>query len=173
MAMHQRRVSRPAARIGLSLLEVIVSTVLVGVCLVAAARALGMTLFTQTGMADDAVAACLADDLLYEILQERYSDASGASEVQLDGDEVPQQKTGFDDVDDYHGWSETPPQDHSGQPIAGLSDWTRSVRVELVEPAEPAKISASDQGLKRITVEVEKGSRVRAVRSGLRASYGS
>jgi prepilin-type N-terminal cleavage/methylation domain-containing protein len=164
---------RPASRTGLSLIEVMVSTVLVGVCLVAAMRAFAMTLFTQTGMSDDAVAACLADDLLSEVIQKHYSDPSGASEVQVDGDEVPQQKTSFDDVDDYHGWKENPPQDHSGQPIAGLDDWTRGVRVELVEPAEPNKASASDQGLKRIIVEVEKGGRVRAVRSGLRANYDS
>jgi prepilin-type N-terminal cleavage/methylation domain-containing protein len=161
------------AQRGLSLLEVMVSTVLVGVCLVAALRALGMTLFTQTGMADDAVAACLADDLLYEVLQKRYADSSGASEVQVDGDEAAEQKTSFDDVDDYHGWEENPPQDASGQAISGLGDWTRKVQVELVEPAEPTKVSASDQGLKRITVEASKGGRVRAVRSGLRADYDS
>jgi hypothetical protein len=150
-----------------------VSTVLVGVCLVAAMRALGMTLFTQTGMSDDAVAACLAYDLLSEVLQKLYSDPTGATEVQVDGDEVPQQKTSFDDVDDYHGWKENPPQDDSGQSIAGLDAWTRGVRVELVEPAEPTKVSSSDQGLKRIIVEVEKGGRVRAVRSGLRGNYDS
>jgi prepilin-type N-terminal cleavage/methylation domain-containing protein len=161
------------AKSGLSLLEVMVSTVLVGVCLVAALRALGATLFTQTGMSDDAVAACLADDLLCEVLQKRYGDPSGAVEVQVDGDEVPQQKTSFDDVDDYHGWKENPPQDQSGQPITGLDNWTRGVRVELVEPAEPTKVSPSDQGLKRITVEVVKGGQIRATRSGLRANYDS
>ena len=160
-------------RSGLSLLEVMVSTVLVGVCLVAAMRALGMTLFTQTGMADDAVAACLADDLLYEVMQKSYGDSSGATEVQVDGDEVSLQKTTFDDVDDYHGWKESPPQDSNGQAIEGLGDWTRMVRVEFVEPAEPSKDSASDQGLKRVTVEVVKNGRVRAMRSGLRADYES
>jgi prepilin-type N-terminal cleavage/methylation domain-containing protein len=172
---HGAKGNNPCAdmRAGLSLVEVMVSTVLVGVCLVAALRALGMTLFTQTGMADDAAAACLADDLLYEVLEKRYSDPSGATELQIDGDEAPQQKTSFDDVDDYHGWKENPPQNDSGQAIAGLGDWTRSVRVELVEPNEPVKVSASDQGLKRVTVEVVKGGRVRAVRSGLRANYDS
>jgi len=144
---------------------------LVGVCLVAALRALGMMLVTQTGMADDAAAACLADDLLTEVLQELYSDPSGSSGLQVDADEAPQQKTGFDDVDDYHGWRESPPQDASGKAIDGLGDWTRSVRVELVEPAEPNKVAASDQGLKRITVEVGKSGRIRATRSGLRGNY--
>jgi prepilin-type N-terminal cleavage/methylation domain-containing protein len=165
--------SRAFARRGLSLLEVMISTVLVGVCLVAALRALGMTLFTQTGMTDDAVAACLAEDLLYEVLQKHYSDPSGDSALQVDGDEAAEQKSSFDDVDDYHGWQENPPQDESGQAIPGFDDWTRSVRVELVEPADPTKVSASDQGLKRITVEVVKGGKIRATRSGLRANYDS
>jgi hypothetical protein len=132
-----------------------------------------MTLQTQNGMSDDTVAACLADDLLAEILQKLYSDPSGATALQADADEVPQQKTTFDDVDDYHGWKENPPQDARGQAITGLGDWTRSVRVELVEPADPNKFSTTDQGLKRITVEAIKAGRLRATRSGLRGKYNS
>jgi hypothetical protein len=150
-----------------------VSTMLIGICLVAAMRALGMTLMTKTGMADSAIAGSLADSLLHEVLQRRYEDPAGSADLQVDGDEVPLQKTTFDDVDDYHGWQENPPQDASGQPIAGLDDWTRSVRVELVEPGDPNKDSATDQGLKRVTIEVIKNGQIRASRSGLRARYES
>jgi Tfp pilus assembly protein PilV len=158
-------------RAGLSLVEVLVSTLLIGVCLVAALRAVGMTLYTQTGLADGAMAQSLACDLLSEILAKEYQDASRDAALQPDLDERPTDKTSFDDVDDYHRWQETPPQDRQGQAIAGLTGWTRSVRVEFVEATDPARVASSDSGLKRITVEVSKTGKLRASQTGLRGRY--
>jgi prepilin-type N-terminal cleavage/methylation domain-containing protein len=158
-------------RSGLSLLEVLISTMLIGVCLVAALRAVGMTLSTQTGLSDGAVAEALACDLLTEILAKDYQDSTQAATLQADLDERPTDKTSFDDVDDYHLWQESPPQDRQGQTIAGLTGWQRSVRVEFVEAADPTRDATSDTGLKRITVEVAKSGQLRASQSGLRGRY--
>ena len=130
-------------------------------------------MFTQNGMADDAVAACLADDLLYEVWQKHYGDPTDIEAIQVDAEEMPLQKTTFDDVDDYHGWRESPPQDGAGKAIDGMDGWVRNVRVEFADADDPGRVSASDQGVKRITVEVSKNNRVRASRSALRTRYDS
>jgi Tfp pilus assembly protein PilV len=159
-------------RFGLSLLEVLISTMLIGVCLIAALRAVGMTLSTQTGLSDGAVAEALACDLLTEILARDYQDSTQAATLQADLDERPADKTSFDDVDDYHLWKESPPQDRQGQAIVGLNGWQRSVTVEFVEATDPTRMASSDTGLKRITVLVMKSGQLRASQSGLRGRYG-
>ena len=41
------------------------------------------------------------------------------------------------DVDDYDGWSASPPEDKNGNPLVGFDDWGRSVSVEWVNPDNP------------------------------------
>jgi|GEM_PF-6598319 len=72
------------------------------------------------------------------------------------GPELPESSSSradWDDVDDYEGWSASPPQLKDGTPIADYSGWTREVAVAYVDPLDPNGLSASeDLGLKRIIV---------------------
>ena len=60
----------------------------------------------------------------------------------------------FDDVDDYHDWSQSPPQRRDGTVIPDLNGWGRSVAVQWVNPTNLSQTLGSDQGAKRMTVTV-------------------
>ncbi len=61
----------------------------------------------------------------------------------------------FDDVDDYDGWTASPPQQKNGTQLTGYDGWTRSVLVEYVDPLSPGGAAINnDGGAKRITVTV-------------------
>ena len=60
----------------------------------------------------------------------------------------------FDDVDDYHGWSSTPPVDRQGVPVPNADGFTRSAAVTLADPDDLNTISTSDQAIKQVVVTV-------------------
>jgi hypothetical protein len=160
-------------RRGLSLAEVSASTLLVGALIVTALQCLGSITRGRTSVADDARAEHLAQQLLVEILNDAYRDPGV---LPLFGPEVGEPSTvlgprsGWNDVDDYHGWSESPPQARDGSALANLTGWRREVVVQLVVPNNPANTSLLDQGLKRVTVTVKRNGEVMATRVGLRSS---
>ena len=71
-------------------------------------------------------------------------------------------------MDDFHNWSESPPQFANGTPMPDLAEWRRSVEVVWVNPADLSQTSASDLGVKRITVTVAHNNVVVATRIGIR-----
>ena len=145
----QRRLRR-----GLSLIEVSISTLLVGLVLVGSMRTLGHVLRSRGTTSIECRADALAAELLTEILDEAYEDAGGSPVFGRESGESGGDRVDFDDVDDYHGWSSTPPEDRSGIALPNSTNWQRDVTVEFVEPNSPSTVSGTDQGLKRVTVTV-------------------
>ena len=98
----------------------------------------------------------LAQNLMAEILQQSYIDQDdtptfGREPTELAGGST---RSNFDDVDDYDGWSSSPPRDREGTEIPGFAGWQRRVEVQWVVPINTVIVSASDTGAKRITVTV-------------------
>ncbi|MEQ8847519.1 prepilin-type N-terminal cleavage/methylation domain-containing protein [Botrimarina sp.] len=160
MKTRNARCSRRPHR-GVTLVEVVASTAIVGVVLSAALTTLGMAVSTQRAAASRVEAHALAESLLNEILAQPYEDPDGAPlpiGVESGEDGSPADRLSLDDVDDFDGWSRSPPEDASGAALAGFAGWTRSVSVELVgvEPdgAGRLRASGSDNGLKRVIVSV-------------------
>jgi Tfp pilus assembly protein PilV len=91
-------------------MEVVVSTLIVGVMTVAALNGLGSTTRSSELAGNRGIAAGLADDLMAEILSAPYSDPSGTAVFGLESGESNGSRAAFDDVDDYNGWTEQPPQ---------------------------------------------------------------
>lgn len=153
-------------RPGFSLLETAIASVLVGVLLVAAMRTIGASTFAQHRSAERVTGEFLADGLLAEILAKDYQDPSGVSEFGPGPDESS--KKDFDDVDDYHGWSESPPQNADGTPMPGLEGWRRTVAVVAVNSSTPTLDATGETGVKRITVVVEHNGTSISSRTALR-----
>lgn len=150
----KKKSRRRSQRRGLSLMEVVLSTLLVGVVLVGALRRAGAVIVGRMQSGEDVRAALLAQELLAEIVVEPYEDEGGAPVFGREAGESDGDRKDFDDVDDYHGWSKSPPETHDGKEYTDLDGWQRDVTVEWVQAANPAATSAVEQGLKRITVAV-------------------
>ena len=161
----------PAAyrRRGLSLIEVVISTLLVGLVLVSALRSTGGVIRVRTNNGDDARASQLAQQLLTEIMNGDYIDDGATPVFGPEAGEATGNRSAFDDVDDYHLWTASPPRDRSGTALPDLTGWQRDVTVEWVNPANPASTSGTDQGVKRITVTVQRNSVVLATVVSLRS----
>ncbi|MCX5685285.1 MAG: PKD domain-containing protein [Planctomycetota bacterium] len=76
----------------------------------------------------------------------------------------------FDDIDDYAGWTETPPQTRGGVPLPDFDGWKRSVTVEWANPTDLTQSSGSPTDIKRITVTVQRGDATVAKRVAYRSS---
>jgi hypothetical protein len=137
--------------------EVVASTLIVGVMTVAALNALGAATTSSSWAAKRAIAAGLADDLMAEIMQQAYREPDDPPLFGLESGEGLSNRLPFDDVDDYHNWNKTPPRARNGDTIDDRSDWNRSVTVTFVEPSNPSQATAGnvDKGAKRVHVVVK------------------
>lgn len=153
-ARNHRRAGRSNA--GFSLVETSISTLLVGVLLVAATNTVAMSIRTQSMTANSATASMLADSLMSEILAGSYMEpGSTISSITRESGELGGSKTNYDDVDDYDGWQEQPPQYRDGSSMPNLSNWKRKVTVEWVTIAGGSVTkSSSETKLKRILIEI-------------------
>ncbi|MFH0982678.1 MAG: LamG domain-containing protein [Planctomycetota bacterium] len=158
-----------SARPALTLVETVVSIVLVGVMLVAALNTVGASKLGQRKLYDSRQGHELAQALMAEILEQPYADEwqieNLKSQILVDGTTVsytlgPESAEGggtrstFDDVDDYDGWNETPPRAQDGTVMTELTGWRRSVTVAFVKQDDAGTTRTQDEGAKRITVTV-------------------
>jgi hypothetical protein len=160
-------------RAGLTLAEVAISTLIVGLMMVASLKSVGGVYTTWTAAADKYDGLSLADQLLAEIMQSEYEepDATVAFGPEI-GEDVTVRSL-WDDVDDYAAWSRTPPATKSGPVVPGYDDWTRTTTVQLASVTDPTVVPASDEGLKLITVTVTDPDGNTTIRQALRSRWGS
>jgi len=140
-----------------ALVEAIIAVVIVSVMMVAALRTVGASRLGQAWSANQLRALRLAQDLMAEIADKAYSDPDETPLFGPEASELLPGRIAYDDIDDYNGLSESPPQDRTGTAIPGLSGWQRSVSVAWVTAGNAATTSLTDTGIKRITVTVSKG----------------
>lgn len=155
-----------------TLVEVVFSTLLVGTVLVSSLyTSLAMTR-SYASISNNSRAVLLAERYLTEALQTSYSDPVAAT-FGLEAGESGATRSNFDDVDDYHGRTESPPTSKSGDLLPDYgNDWSVSVTVTSVSPINPRQGSQSETGLKRIGVSVTDPHGVTITLYGLRASTG-
>ncbi len=158
-------------RAGFSLIEALVSVVVVGVMLAVALSTVGASRTTQHRGAGRTRGHLLAQGLMSEIMQQAYQDPQLATlSLGRDGSESGANRAGFDDVDDYDGWSASPPQQRDGTPMSDLAGWRHEVEVAWVSPLDTNLKSASETGAKRVTVTVSLGGVPMAVLDAVRTS---
>ncbi|MBU0617196.1 MAG: type II secretion system GspH family protein [Planctomycetes bacterium] len=146
----------PTSRRGLTLVEMVISMVLVSVMLVAALHTVGASQLGQRKVHSRREGHLLAQDLVSEILWQEYADpVEGLDSFGLSAAEAATaNRSLFDDVDDYDGWSASPPQDKTGTEYPNLDGWQRSVAVAWTDPTDFSLDVGDNQGAKRITVTV-------------------
>lgn len=143
------------------MVEVVISTMIVSVLLVAALNTVGAARTTQYKLAERHRALLLAQALMAEILQQAYADpVSGPGSFGIGGDEITGDRSLFEDVDDYNAWVACPPQNKDGSPIPNVDDYEQSVSVAWVDPANLSQTVGSNSGVKRIQVVIKRQDRV-------------
>jgi len=146
-------------RRGITLWETAMSTFLVGMVLVTATTTAGTSMRMQTKAAKRAKAGYLAHALIGEMLELSYMQpGQTSSPIGLDAGESATSRANYNDVDDYNGWIDSPPQNKDGSVMPDLASWSRRVVVEWVSPStltQASPGSAIETGLKRITVTVQ------------------
>ncbi|MEO0482421.1 MAG: prepilin-type N-terminal cleavage/methylation domain-containing protein [Planctomycetota bacterium] len=160
-----------ARRRGVTLVEAVLSMVIVSVLLVSALNAAGQVWQSRQTAHDTMRGQPLADELLAEILDKAYADPDDPDRgIGLDPGESADDRGQFDDVDDYQGYAATPPEDGNGNPIESFDGWTRAVTVGFVADGSFGALTATDTGIKRIEVSVSHNGRPIASAFALRTS---
>ena len=154
------------------MVEVVIASVVVTFMIVGVLNALGAIFRTYAVTDEQAQAYTLAKEMLYEIMHTPYSDPNDNAVFGTESDESSTVRNTFDDIDDYQGWSASPPEYDDGTPYSALSNWTRSVEVAWVDVLDPNAVSDSESGLKRVQVTVTSPRGVTYSLSSLHAESG-
>ena len=167
---------------GFTLVEAVFATLLVGLLLVAALSTAGASARVQAHGSDRGTGELLAQGLMNEILAQAYQDAGPSPVFGPTASEVttPPSRSKFSDVDDYNGWSESPPQNKDGSVITmtntdgttspAFPGWGRSVAVAWVTSSDLTTPSSTETGVKRIVVTVTHNNAVVATCTAIKAN---
>jgi len=145
-----------AQRPGFSYVEVMISMVIISVLLVASLRLFANLGRSRQHTLDRDNAAWLAVEMIQEIKQQDYNDPCAAAFGPELG-ESTLSRSDFDDIDDYDGWTASPPQDPRGTPLTQYPDLTRSVAVRFVTANDFNQTAATDEGFKEVTISLARG----------------
>jgi len=137
-----------------TLVEAVISTLIVAVMLVAALSAVGASRLIQHRASLSYQGRLLAESLMAEIMQRAYEDPNDTVAFGLETGESAATRAAFDDVDDYDGWSASPPTAADGTVLGDTSGWQRLVTIEWVDPNDPTLTETSETNVKRVTVTV-------------------
>ena len=163
--MKQRRRQR-----GVSLIEAVLSLLLISGVFVAAVNSVASARASHMLAADHIAGTLLAEQLMQEILDKAYME-EGTVVIGTDGGENSGKRCDrFDDVDDYNGWSASPPIDVNGNVIPGYASYTRSVAVVWGDAWDRDSTSLTDSGVKRIVVTVSLNGKAVAQVTGFRTN---
>jgi hypothetical protein len=84
--------------------------------------------------------------------------------------EAASSRSSFDDVDDYNGWDQSPPQYRDGTEIPDRRQWRQRVNVRRVAPSNPSQAAGTDEGAKLIQVVIEFNGEVLAEQIAIRTN---
>lgn len=148
--------SRPRGLRGraFTMVEAVISLVIVAVMLVAALTTVGAAKLGQYKTSQRSRGQLLAEALMAEILQQNYKEPTDTPVFGCESGESATSRANYDDVDDYNGWSSSPPLYKDGTQMSEFTGWRRSVTVEWVNPTNPAEVKLQETNAKRITVTV-------------------
>jgi len=154
IASAYEKVERGLDRKAFTLVETIMSSLIVGAMLVAALSTVGASRLSQQRTSQYSCGQLLAESLMAEILRQDYLDPDDTPVFGCESGESTSTRIDFDDVDDYDGWLSAPPEQKDGTQIPNLTGWQRSVVVQWVNPNDPREVKFSESNAKRVIVTV-------------------
>ncbi len=166
---------RGRRRPGMTLVEVVLAMAVLGIALGSLTEAISLSVRTQRSTAERARGAILAAELLDSIAVLPYLDPDGTRTIGIDAGETAADPSTFDDIDDFHTWTERVAIDGERTALttaavrADKSGWTRTVTVEWVTLGSPLAAEIAETGVKKITVRVEYNGRAAATLDRLRS----
>jgi hypothetical protein len=141
-------------RHGFGQLEVVVSTILVGVLMVSSFSSIAASRRSQTFESNKVRGLAIAEALLAEISQLPMRDPECVCGYGLGSGESGDTRSNYDDVDDYHNLIDSPPRSKNGSACVGYTDLSRSVKVDRVTQANWGNLTFTYTGVYRITIRV-------------------
>jgi MSHA pilin protein MshD len=146
---------------GFTLAEILVAVVVITVALVPLITVIGQGVKRSKDPQRITVANMLAQDLMEEIICKKFDEdptnPDTTANLRPDSGETrsgnPTTRN-FDDVDDYNGYTETPPKEVDGTSMTEYTGFTRSVVVAYVSETNLDLVSTPITRFKRITVTV-------------------
>ncbi|MFH1777102.1 MAG: hypothetical protein ABH952_06050 [Candidatus Omnitrophota bacterium] len=148
---------------GLTFLEIIIALSLFTIALLGIFQMFNMALNAGYRATQETIATNLARGLMNEIMSKNFEDPmEPGTDIGPNTEEIT--RSHFDDVDDYHGLTESPPvtvggadMDGTGEPpLPDYSDFTRNVTVVYcnIDGANNIVVSGSPTNYKQIKVTV-------------------
>ena len=155
-----------ASSCGFTLIELVISIVVIGVAVSGAMLAIQTTVGRSADPMLQQQAGAIAEAYLEEILTRRFYDPDLPAGPPCPAAEASRDL--FDNVCDYRGLDEAGARDQDGNAIAGLAGYR--VRVDVDESANLNGLTGSSEVL-RIDVRVNRGARVDITLSGYKTRY--
>jgi len=145
-------------RRGFLLIEASVSYVILALALVALAPLYAMTVKVNAKTQYVKVCTQLSEELLEEIRLRQWDQKTPSpaayivtgSTIGVDSGEIATNKTTFNDIDDFNGWTESPPKDPTMNSLGNFLNYSRSVSVFYVDSNDNAVAGPTDY--KQVTV---------------------
>ena len=169
-----------------AMIEVVMSTAIIGGLAVGAMTLVASAAQQKANAANFARGQVLCRSLAEEISTRPVVDwDAGGIDIEIDlgilsigGDDAKGititvgsgDRSSFETIDDYHGYTESPPEDEDGNVLPGYSGWSRKVRVQPVQVASPNSASAVETGLRLVEVTAIYNGKTVATTTFLRSS---
>ena len=149
-------------RRGLTLIETVISMVVVSLLFAAALNASGAAAATRVVTDGRRQGEELCQALMAEILSKPYFDPeTGSNGLGSEAGEANgTDRTGFDDVDDFNGWTASPPVERSGVTIPNTTGLTRSVTVEKLSRSTGSDLFTNAGEVKVVRIQVKRNSKL-------------
>lgn len=146
---------------GYMMVEALLTAAVIGIALTALVSVTAMTVKANLNSEAANVSAYLSQKLLEEIRLRKWDERTptpprltrNRSAIGTDGGvESATDKTTYNDIDDFHGWTEAPPRDPMMRATTGFSLYSSSVSVSYVNTATLATETNSRTDYKRVSV---------------------
>lgn len=144
-------------RRGFTQIELAVSVVIVGVLLIASLNSIAASRRSHYAESARVMGGTLAENLMAEICNLPLREPSCDCGFGPESGEVGSNRKWLNDIDDYSGLVDSPPQRRNGIELDGFAGWSRRVTVQRVPTSDWNSITASYQGVYRIIVAVKRG----------------